>query len=154
MNSSIRAIWDTFIYVNFVSASTLYFCCVWNNSKTRISLTSFSLQSLRGQGQNLDEFYSDLFRAGNIRFLADPADDCMWVSSWPVILYISRIGKNVFAQHKRAPALTGAFWSFLYFLLLLLLFLETSDSAKNIQEYKNNFSSSWCNPGYQLLYFI
>lgn len=138
-------------YLSFVSASTLYFCCVGNSCKTRISLTSY--WSLRGQWQNLDEFYSDLFSAGNITSVADPVNDFIWVSLWPVILYISRIGKNAFAQHKRAPAFTGAFWSFLYFLLLLLL-LETSNSAKNRQKYKNTFSSSRCNPGYELLYFI
>jgi len=46
--------------------------------------------------------------------VADPANDYIWLSLCPVILYISRMGNNVLAQHKKVPALTGTFWRLLY----------------------------------------
>lgn len=119
-------------YFSFLSADTLYFWCISNSYMTRISLTS--LWSLRGQW-------------------ADPANDYIWVSLYPVILYIyhyvymciytyiprtlKKKKKKVFAKHKRSPALTGTFCgdfceiNIKYF--LLFLFLETSPWAKSKQ---------------------
>lgn len=100
---NIRAIWAILVCLNndlrFVSTATLYFYCIWNNCRTRISLTSF--WSLRGQWQNSFGFYSDLFRAGNIGWLNLQmiVHGRACVRSFSI--YAKRMGKNVFAQHER-----------------------------------------------------
>lgn len=143
-------------YFSFLSADTFYFWCISNSYMTRISLTS--LWSLRGQW-------------------ADPANDYIWASLYPVILYIYHyvymcIYIYIYTQHMKkkksvckAQKISCPDWDLLWRLLWDKYIFYCSCSWKlvlepkvnKVQEYfqfKSYQYKCWSCSGYHLLYFI